>query len=75
MKRQGLSLWMFPEGTRTLQEEPGMKPFKKGGFHLAVQSGIPIIPVVCENYWRLYRKGVFESGVLKIKGWFNRILN
>jgi lysophosphatidate acyltransferase len=67
IKRRGLSLWMFPEGTRTLREEPTLKPFKKGAFHLAVQSGVPIVPVVCENYWRLYRTGVFESGVLKIK--------
>jgi len=34
---------------------------------LAVQAGIPIIPVVCENYWRLYHKGVFESGTLRLK--------
>lgn len=68
MKKRSLSLWMFPEGTRTLSEEPSLKPFKKGAFHLAVQSGLPIVPVVCENYWKLYRQGVFEGGVLKIKG-------
>ena len=68
MKKLGLSLWMFPEGTRTLTEEVHLKPFKKGGFHLAVRSGLPIVPVVCENYWRLYRQGHFEGGVLKIKG-------
>ncbi|KAG8870142.1 1-acylglycerol-3-phosphate O-acyltransferase [Serendipita sp. 405] len=67
MKRRQTSLWMFPEGTRSLHEEPMMKPFKKGAFHVAVQSGLPIVPVVCENYWRLYRKNVFESGKLKIK--------
>ncbi|KAG8815845.1 1-acylglycerol-3-phosphate O-acyltransferase [Serendipita sp. 399] len=67
MKRRNISLWMFPEGTRSLHEEPTMKPFKKGAFHVAVQSGLPIVPVVCENYWRLYRKDVFESGKLKIK--------
>ncbi|KIM21945.1 hypothetical protein M408DRAFT_333156 [Serendipita vermifera MAFF 305830] len=67
MKKRGLGLWMFPEGTRTLSEEPNLKPFKKGAFHLAVQSGLPIVPVVCENYWKIYRKGVFDGGVLKIK--------
>lgn len=54
-----------------MREHNDMLPFKKGAFHAAVQSGIPVIPVVCENYWRLYRKGVFESGTLKIRGqWF-----
>ncbi|KAH8118426.1 1-acylglycerol-3-phosphate O [Phellopilus nigrolimitatus] len=68
MKDRKTSLWVFPEGTRTLSEKPSLLPFKKGAFHLAVQSGVPITPVVCEHYYRLYRKGVFESGKLKIKG-------
>ena len=68
MKARETSLWMFPEGTRSMRAQPDLLPFKKGAFHLAVQAGVPIVPVVCENYWRLYRKGVFESGVLKIKG-------
>jgi lysophosphatidate acyltransferase len=67
---QAMSLWMFPEGTRSMRAESDMLPFKKGAFHLAVQAGVPIIPVVCENYWRLYRQGVFESGVLTIRGEF-----
>ena len=68
MKRQHTSLWIFPEGTRSSQETSNLLPFKKGAFHLAVQAGLPIIPVVCENYWRLYRKGVLESGNLRIRG-------
>lgn len=42
--------------------------FKKGAFHTAVNAGVPVVPVVFENYWRLYHKGVFESGVIKVKG-------
>lgn len=68
MKERGTSLWMFPEGTRSMRASSDLLPFKKGAFHLAVQAGVPIVPVVCENYWRLYRNGVFDSGVLKIKG-------
>jgi len=67
MKNHSLSLWMFPEGTRTSFETPNLLPFKKGAFHLAIQAGVPIVPVVCENYWRLYRKGVFHTGELKVK--------
>ncbi len=39
----GKSLVVFPEGTRSA---PGsVKRFKKGGFHLAKQAGVPIVPV------------------------------
>jgi len=67
MKKRSISLWIFPEGTRTLFETSNLLPFKKGAFHLAVQAGVPIVPVVCENYWRLYHKGVFASGELKLR--------
>ncbi|KAG7097466.1 hypothetical protein E1B28_004809 [Marasmius oreades] len=67
MKRKRTSLWMYPEGTRHLSEVPDMLPFKKGGFHLAVQAGIPIVPVVTENYWHLYHEGHFEGGQAKIR--------
>lgn len=67
LKEKELSIWMFPEGTRTLTEAPTLLPFKKGAYHLAVQAGVPIVPVVCENYWRLYHKGTFVGGELKIK--------
>jgi len=67
MKTKGISLWMFPEGTRHSSKESGLLPFKKGAFHLAVQAGVPIIPMVSQNYWPLYHSGVFEPGNLKIK--------
>lgn len=67
MKSMGVSLWVFPEGTRSSTEVPNMLPFKKGAFHLAVQAGVPIVPIVCENYWRLYHKGTLDEGTLKIK--------
>ncbi|KAI0375955.1 1-acylglycerol-3-phosphate O, partial [Pilatotrama ljubarskyi] len=68
MKERHSSLWLFPEGTRSMRPYADMLPFKKGAFHTAIQAQVPIVPVVCENYWRLYRKGVFESGTLKVKG-------
>lgn len=44
-------------------------PFKKGAFHLAVQAQVPIVPVVCENYWRLFDgRGKMEGGDLRLKG-------
>jgi lysophosphatidate acyltransferase len=67
MQSTKTSLWMFPEGTRFLSREPDMLPFKKGGFHLALNAGISIVPIVIENYWHMYRKGVFESGIIKVR--------
>lgn len=67
MKSKAVSLWVFPEGTRASSEAPNLLQFKKGAFHLAVQAGVPIVPVVCENYWRLYRKGTLEEGTLRIR--------
>ncbi len=67
MKAQRMSIWIFPEGTRRNQEKADLLPFKKGAFHLAVQAGVPIIPVVCENYWNLYHSGHLQSGRMKVK--------
>jgi 1-acyl-sn-glycerol-3-phosphate acyltransferase len=44
---QGRSIWIFPEGTRTMREELGR--FKRGAFLLAGQTGIPVLPVVLVN--------------------------
>lgn len=64
-----VSLWVFPEGTRSSSAEPELLPFKKGAFHLAVQAQVPIVPVVCENYHRLFdSKTRMEEGNLKIRG-------
>ncbi|KAJ7690123.1 1-acyl-sn-glycerol-3-phosphate-acyltransferase [Mycena rosella] len=63
----GISLIVFPEGTRNDARAPTLLPFKKGGFHMAVQSGLPIVPVVCENYSRMYRRGYFEPVTLRAR--------
>ncbi|GAA5908877.1 hypothetical protein JCM6882_005472 [Rhodosporidiobolus microsporus] len=63
MKRKSLSLFIFPEGTRSASPVPSMLPFKKGAFHLAVQAQVPIIPIVCENY-----AGVYSSKAKRFAG-------
>ena len=45
--RGGTSVVMAPEGTRSLTPKVGT--FKKGGFHLASQAGVPIVPIVIRN--------------------------
>ena len=39
-----LSVWVFPEGTRNYGT---MKKFKKGAFHMAKNTGVPLVPLVC----------------------------
>ncbi|MBW2272948.1 MAG: HAD-IB family hydrolase [Deltaproteobacteria bacterium] len=43
----GLSLVIAPEGTRS--STPRLGPFKKGAFHVAMQAGVPIVPVIIRN--------------------------
>ncbi|KAJ6014905.1 20S cyclosome subunit (BimA/Nuc2/Cdc27) [Penicillium herquei] len=50
MRTHRQSVFIFAEGTRSYSDEPTLLPFKKGAFHLAVKAGVPIVPVVVENY-------------------------
>jgi 1-acyl-sn-glycerol-3-phosphate acyltransferase len=43
----GTSIWIAPEGTRSPTGELGA--FRKGGFHLALQSGCRILPVTIDG--------------------------
>lgn len=47
MLGKGISIWISPEGTRS--RNGLLAPFKKGGFHLATQLGMPIIPAWIEG--------------------------
>ncbi len=47
MKKSDVSVWMFPEGTRSRGR--GLLPFKSGAFHAAVGAEVPIIPIVCSS--------------------------
>ncbi len=42
--KQGVSVLIFPEGTRSSNNS--ILPFKKGGFVLAIETQVPIVPVV-----------------------------
>ncbi|PON51513.1 Phospholipid/glycerol acyltransferase [Parasponia andersonii] len=53
--RNNLSLIIFPEGTRS--KKGRLLPFKKGFVHLALQSGLPIVPMVLTGTHLAWRKG------------------
>ena len=57
--RSGISFGVFAEGTRA---KPGQfLPFKKGAFYMAVQAGVPIVPVAIKNTDVLMGKGTGQS--------------
>ncbi|MEV0250397.1 HAD-IB family hydrolase [Nocardia sp. NPDC050712] len=67
--RDGLSIAIAPEGTRSYTPEVG--PFKKGAFHIARQAGVPVIPIVIRNAgeisWRdsmIARRGTVDVALL-----------
>lgn len=67
MKDEGKSLVIAPEGTRAPTRK--LAPFKKGGFHMAMQVGVPIVPVVIHNAGDIAPKGdfVFQPGTVRVE--------
>jgi 1-acyl-sn-glycerol-3-phosphate acyltransferase len=51
----GVSVVIFPEGSRSTDGR--IRPFKAGGFHLAIRSGRPIVPVVISGAREVMPKG------------------
>lgn len=75
--REGRSIAIAPEGTRS--PTPRLLPFKKGAFHMAMQAGVPVVPIVMRNAGDIMRphslvisNGTVDVAVLKpisSKGW------
>ncbi len=57
--RSGISYAVFAEGTRARPGE--LLRFKKGGFYMAVEAGVPIVPVAIKNTDALMGKGTGEA--------------
>ncbi len=66
MQNDGKSVSIFPEGTRSSSNKLGR--FKKGAFHLAMQAGVPLVPVVIHNAGDIASKGDFimRSGTVEV---------
>ncbi|MHC1563304.1 HAD-IB family hydrolase [Actinomycetospora sp. C-140] len=64
--REGTSIVIAPEGTRSPTPTPGK--FKKGAFHLAMQAGVPIVPLVFRNTGELMSRNamIIHPGVVQV---------
>ena len=51
----GKSVVIFPEGTRSADGR--LQPFKRGAFSLAIQAGVPVIPITIKGSHQVVRKG------------------
>jgi 1-acyl-sn-glycerol-3-phosphate acyltransferase len=64
--RCGINVIIFPEGTRS--ETGSFGPFKSGGFHLAIQAGVPVLPISVSGSRRITPKRSLriESGRIRV---------
>lgn len=71
---EGRSVVIFPEGLIGEEYPPHLYNFKNGAFKLAIETKVPIIPVVIHNAWKFYwdegkqfgsRPGIVQISVLK----------
>jgi 1-acyl-sn-glycerol-3-phosphate acyltransferase len=53
--RSGTAVMIFPEGTRSTDGK--LKDFKKGGFVLSVDAGVPIVPILLKGTFEIMPKG------------------
>jgi 1-acyl-sn-glycerol-3-phosphate acyltransferase len=58
MIRDGTSAIVFGEGTRSRTGE--LMPLKKGAFVLAIQAGVPVVPVYLEGTYQVLPKGTLR---------------
>jgi hypothetical protein len=57
IQKEGQCVCIAPEGTRSTSTNLGR--FKKGAFHLALQAGVPVVPIVIHNAIDVAPRGQF----------------
>ena len=58
VKTKDLSIWIWPEGTRSVDGK--LIAFKKGFVHLALATGLPIVPVVLHGAHKVWPAKTME---------------
>ena len=66
IRETGLSIWIAPEGTRS--RRGGVQEFKMGAFHMAMQTGAPIIPCIMRGAGEVNKMGskIIRSGTIRV---------
>ncbi len=66
IRDKGLALWIAPEGTRS--RVGGLQEFKMGAFHLAMQTGAPIVPCIMRGADKVNPMGswIVRSGTIRV---------
>ncbi|OBU17665.1 acyl-phosphate glycerol 3-phosphate acyltransferase [Photobacterium aquimaris] len=64
IKKNKVSVWMFPEGTRSRGR--GLLPFKTGAFHAAIGAQVPVVPIVCSSTDKV-RLNRWNNGVVIVE--------
>lgn len=62
MQEKQLSLWLFPEGTRSRGR--GLLPFKMGAFHTAMSAEVPLVPVICSTTHNKFKWNRWDNGIV-----------
>lgn len=65
LQQRDTSIWVFPEGTRN--HGKGLLPFKRGAFQMAIDAGVPIVPVCVSTYVGEMRLNQWDSGEVMIR--------
>jgi 1-acyl-sn-glycerol-3-phosphate acyltransferase len=60
IRAKSLSVWMFPEGTRSYGR--GLLPFKMGAFHIALEAGVPVVPVCMSSTHGQFKLNRWNNG-------------
>lgn len=59
------SIWVFAEGTRN--RGSNLLPFKKGAFIMAIEAGVPIVPICVSSYAKTMDLTRLKSGLAEIR--------
>jgi 1-acyl-sn-glycerol-3-phosphate acyltransferase len=65
LQHKDMSLWVFAEGTRG--HGKGLGPFKKGAFLMAINAGVPVVPVCANNSTRTMNLNRWVGGAVVMR--------